>query len=507
MSGTWQALDPDHVYLNINSVAGASTTFLSTDPLAQYAENRNSAVITEPSQYKLAVVRVDLTGNRNLPLFIPSIATGQPNPWLTNYAITAKFETPAMVAPTVWPTTNTESLTVIGIGNPGSVFPFSVTITPAPGTDAGSFGTSICTAINQSVVPNVSNNALGEPTLTLTCGQNFSVYAFSQSAALAYGFEYSPSSIGPWVIQSTQISGSNWAVTFPRSPFLSPAVSAISSSTASLIWSPQTVGLLTPTAPLDHQEETVAYWTYDYQWFVKIFNAALASAINAALPSILPPPLTSMPSLVYSGSSKTFSLVAQASLVPTTATGYPQGLKLTLQFNELLQNLLMLPAQFDYSGNAQIDFTGAVPIAGTELVSLNNDFSPVASLWSPIQSIVFTATRYNARSELNSANIPVGTGNVGFSVGTSTSYETSQVLSDVIPNQTDASDWRAQTTLYSPTVLRWVDMTAAGVPLTSIDFGLAWRNRYTGSVIPLTMNPLSSFGVKLVFKHKGCIDA
>ena len=90
MYSSFEANNPEHVYINMSGAAGAFKTDLSTHPVATFTEPRNQMIVQDTQLYKLAVVRCDVTGARTLPLFIPSIQTNQPDPFLTNYQISVQ---------------------------------------------------------------------------------------------------------------------------------------------------------------------------------------------------------------------------------------------------------------------------------------------------------------------------------------------------------------------------------------------------------------------------------
>lgn len=304
-----------------------------------------------------------------------------------------------------------------------------------------------------------------------------------------------------------------------------------STATVALQWVPQAAGVSTPPGPNGDrgQARSAAYWCFDYQWFVTILNTALQSAWNTIAADISSQSSggivvrTKAPYVVYNASSRWFTLYADA--LSTSGQGKPftssgivspgvQELMTGIQMNELLANLMMFPATYDAQGNATLRFnaapvvsTGVSSASGTDSwVALSNDFSPVASLWSPVGSLVFLTQYFPIRSEVTSAPTVFGGSDIGVGASQGVGYDSQLILSDVIPNITDASDWRTQTVLYAPTVLRWVDMPCGNLPLDTVDFNLGWRNRFTGEVIPLTLNPMASFGVKVLLRRKDVVD-
>jgi hypothetical protein len=88
------------IYLNVSSIAPGSDT--PTQPEALYSEFRSQAILDgKASDYRLSVIRFQVTG-QELPLWIPSIKTGQPDPKLTNYqlALTMVYSAGPVVSPT-----------------------------------------------------------------------------------------------------------------------------------------------------------------------------------------------------------------------------------------------------------------------------------------------------------------------------------------------------------------------------------------------------------------------
>ena len=81
--------DPYHIYLDLNCINN-DTTGLASPPDLVFNEVRNSPILYNPSEYFLSVVRFTIQ-TPTLPIFIPSIQTGQSNPNLTNYKINMTY--------------------------------------------------------------------------------------------------------------------------------------------------------------------------------------------------------------------------------------------------------------------------------------------------------------------------------------------------------------------------------------------------------------------------------
>ena len=76
------------IYYNIDIVNGRTTsTGNQNDPIASFSETRDVPIVSDASQYKMSIIRFTMNGIKDLPLFIPTIEEGQPNPNKTVYKI------------------------------------------------------------------------------------------------------------------------------------------------------------------------------------------------------------------------------------------------------------------------------------------------------------------------------------------------------------------------------------------------------------------------------------
>jgi hypothetical protein len=575
------AIDPANIYINLSGSAAAQSTFASTDPTAVYEEKRNAPVISDASKYQLAIVRLDAS-SRNLPLFVPSIASRDPvtgvanfDRDLTSYAVTLTLATfsstpqtflvPAsqggyLVCTSYYPNGDVLSVLTVPL-----TLPADAGMTD-PALWAAWIQNQIVIAANALAVPDVVFKALvvtldNSGRLVYTCsaadlvaaGYSFAIDTFcSLDLAGAGGNPPHPSWYGmrniTWVLPTYDFGTGNpyysagpWTMTSLNGVIVSPnacagdpnELSATYSYTSNLRWIPQiTLGTAPPRSPAENggfQVDSLYYWGFDYQCFVDMVNAALYRAWDGVCALSIKgsgyAPRCKAPYVGFNAASKTFTMYEDAwgsssngvlsKLLRTPSAGlrWPFVEEVVdVQLNEILQNLLMFPASsVDRTGAATLNFANA-PFEQTSRpasssagwAALDNDFSPTAAMWSPVGSLVMMTQFFPVRHEVVSSPAMYGGDDVSSVLTASTpAYDSMPVLSDVIPNITDASDWRAQTILYSPTVLRWIDMPAGAFPLDTLDIRLGWRNRVTGAVTPLTMNPMSSFSVKIQLRLIG----
>jgi hypothetical protein len=257
------------------------------------------------------------------------------------------------------------------------------------------------------------------------------------------------------------------------------------------------------------------YWCYDYEWFATVINATLASLTQellAALPGITG---YKTPFIVYDNATSRFVLYADVLYTPhfqrAPSDSDPQGYPILISLNEPLQALLMLPAKYDSAGNADINWAQAMPcqspleLADRNWVSVTANVSPVGTGWSPITSIVFVSSRISVRNEAVSLPTVFGETDSGFGGVATFTQTTQQQITDIVPNITDALQWVSQSTIYQPSVLRYIDVLGVG-PLNKIDFQVFWKHRITGVCYPLSLNPLAAFEAKLLLKKKGVLS-
>jgi hypothetical protein len=80
-----------HVYMDINIINNDNS---SKAPInLTYRDTRDIAIIQDPSEYYLSVVRFHLDTQSALPLMIPQVQLAQNDPNLSVYSFTLKYQT------------------------------------------------------------------------------------------------------------------------------------------------------------------------------------------------------------------------------------------------------------------------------------------------------------------------------------------------------------------------------------------------------------------------------
>ena len=506
--------NPKRIYINLSASALSSSAQLGTDPEANFYTTRNVPILENASRYQLAIVRAAIQGQRNLPLLIASIATGQTNPYMTNYTVGLALTfggAPVAVPPLTGPPTF-RYIVVSSVGPDGSARGSATIAVPSgpASVDTAAVVATINAALLSSTdpllkfivcsetVPSYLTFTNGSPPPATPTGWTFTVSVQDTDAALFFGF-YS----GQFTVSSlTSLNG--LAVSLPAPCSYTAAVPQFSTRyVQNIMWLPQTPSLPSPPSPFDGQSsDNEAYWLYDYAWFARLMNTAFQTAYTEVVAQAtlagfsLPLSISGgAPRVVYVPSAKGFRLSAPVGLFD----GGVVTLDVTL--NEELANLMNWPGTYDASGNETLIWDSAVTTTattGAAMLTLTPDYPATGNAWSPIGSIVFGFSQWPARAEILSPPLQFGVGVAG---GNSSNDDTSQILSDVIPQVVDSSDYVSQNIIYSPQILRWIDMPGQNCPLRTLDFKVSWRNNLTGSILPLTLNPTASVSIKILLQR------
>ena len=512
--------NPEHVYVNLSASATSASAQLSVDPVANFFTTRFQPIVDRLEFYKMCIVRAAVQGCRNLPLLLASILQGQDDPYLTNWNITLSLTT----GPSA-------------ISTPPIAPPLQILVLNAYNADGSPYAALNIRVASSATISDVQIQlgdqlaASGIPffvaLLPSVVGSNYN-QLLNPSPSSYPGVWFSATYVNPIILPGGQTGAQFWGF-YPGEPILSsktsPSADRIvfplpcantggsgytTSNVQTIQWIPQVAGLPPPPSPvLKVDTGNEAYYLYDYAWFAKLFNTALSAAFNACVTSAtnagypVSPEVSVAPYIIYSSAARAFQLVA-----PAKMWNGGTGTTFSMTLNEELANLMNFPGTYDLSGNQKVLFDFAVPrvapFATTDQCVLTPDYPATGNAWSPIGSIVFGFSQWPARAEIVSPPVFYGPG--APSVNNS-SDATSNILTDVVPQILDASDLASQAILYSPQVLRWIDMPASGGGLRTLDFSVFWRDAQTGSLYPLSLNPTSSVSIKILLQRKDVQEA
>jgi len=525
---------PDYVYYNFDIINNRTSDLnqaglASPDPQIRFNETRDAPVVKDSSKYHFSIIRFTMNGaNRDLPLFIPNIQTGQPDPDLTTYKVAIAYQqqwnlangstyvstiiptpssiryatewTNTVLAPIpsdpltqqdltsryYWVTTYNQALTwfnagLLGAHNAGTTSP----LTP-PSANEGTYELfkTKWLADNGSLAefPYANFSAfqsdVNTPQITFNAStKRFSVFGDTD------GF-------GQRIIPFTSVANPyvyNNATTYPNLAYVySGAIWYQNTSGGNLTGvSPPAVGwtvvavppnFATPATPATSPQMRLFFNTNMYGLFanfpVEYYNRTDLTGFG------IPNPLT--PSGSY-----------------TAPAGYTYEL---LFINKFFQNLV----DFRLSPYAGTPPLGTVPVVYQSVYyQMEQDYQSIDSIWSPISSIVFTTTLLPVKTELIGQPLILGESNIGNSTATTQNAFQPIVTDIALDQQLDGADDYRQFLYYAPSAeYRLSDFTASKQEIRNIDIQVFWKNRLDSQLIPINMFNLTSVSIKMMFRHK-----
>ena len=453
--------EPDYLYYNCDIVNNKTDdiTFsgLATpDPQVRFNETRDTALIKDSSQYYFSIVRFTMNGpNRDLPLFIPNIQTGQADVNRTTYSVALSYQQS-------WNT----NLGVISFNltpNPTFITYASETQnatlapTPRPPLTEQDISSRYYFVYTYQHWLNLVNAAL------LTAHQ--ATYAAFQAAWAAY-----PGLTDPF-------------------PFANFAAFQARTQTPRFIFADESKPLFSIFFDSDGFGERL-------EPFIPIPYA----------PGVAGP--QTQPRLRFFMNTNMYGLFANfpntywnRTDIPGFPAAVPEGytneISVVNKFYSNVVDYRIAP----YTGVPPLGF---VPSTFQKVYwVIQQDYKSVDSLWSPIQSIVFTSSLLPVQNEAVGQPNVLGTGNIGDSAPTSRSAFQpiiTDIALDLAPGGAD--DYR-QFIYYAPSAeYRLADFAASKQEIRNIDIQVFWKNRLNNQLYPVDMFNLSSVSLKMMFRHK-----
>jgi hypothetical protein len=318
-------------------------------------------------------------------------------------------------------------------------------------------------------------------------------------------------------------------------------------STQPLIWVPETQDtLLAPipdasTCQTGQDITSRYYWCYTYSHWMEAWRVAAINAIaqiqtdfnsfwtTSGAPGAAPTLVTKPPNITFNPTNGLFTLYcdaysfgealclspAQQALNPSFADNIEIA---TLFFNN---NLYGMYSNFDnnYVNIGEKTNEIIVPnIIGQNLTTLTDPFTGVSTayylvqqdyeststLWSPIESIVFTSGLLPLVFEQTADPVRFGTGNDnGFASGRPAF---SPIITDVALTNENANAYRSYIQYAPQAEYRLASFHRSKQAITSIDIQVYYKNRLDGQLYPIQMFNGSSVSVKIMFRRRGVMN-
>ena len=310
-------------------------------------------------------------------------------------------------------------------------------------------------------------------------------------------------------------------------------------STQPVIYAPETLDQrLAPTPPPSStvSGQVIApsryYWVYCYSTAVALFNTTLAACLadiqtqfNAwylAQPGAVGPAPTlgtAAPRILYNPATNLFTIYSDVygfGGTSRTSIGGPADEACRLYFNAPLFGLL---ANFQNIYRGDVNLTNEILITNVGNLYQNaltvgaplnksfwltvQDYESTSTLWSPVDSIVFTSGLLPLNAESTSEPIRIGSANIG---NTQTSRAFEPIITDVSLDQTNANAYRGFFQYVPQAEYRIISTLRSRTPINSFDIACFWRCRLDGKLYPVQMFSGSSASIKVLLRRRGITD-
>ena len=202
--------------------------------------------------------------------------------------------------------------------------------------------------------------------------------------------------------------------------------------------------------------------------------------------------------------------VAQAGLSYEILTDWLFGAQTSQNTANTTKGLVALP----WLDNAATYFSTMPPVPASHLeygagagtgeprifYTIEQDYPSTSTLWSPIESIVFTTTLIPVVNEFVGAPARFGDSNDASSSTTQNAFQ--PLITDIALPMDSAAGYR-QFLEYAPNAeYRMISLSSSHQEIKNIDIQVYWKNRLDGNLVPVRMYNLSSISVKMLFRKK-----
>lgn len=443
-----QDKDPEYVYYNALIIDNRTgLTSQSQDPPVKFQETRSVPIIGDSSKYAFSIVRANLNGpNLYLPMFIPTIASGianiSNNINLTIYTVTMKITYRYVVASVVY-NFDTEATASI-IWEPENTAPV-IAEPPIPPVAAGTLTQDLG---NQYYWCYTYSHWLGLTNKALTAARDACNVAF----------------------RANYISPTGWNLPGPA---------------------PQT----------STQPPKIQYNPDDYKFSLYADSYGFGDPIPG-------------------GPNVNFGVGGVGSTATSYGTNAQEAAELWFNDNTFgmyanfpanYQNLslnkqwrlLVYPILFNnvFTVALPAAFQPPIPptIATISYYVMIQDYPSTSTLWSPIESIVFTSTMLPLVFEQVGAPVTLGDGNNTQQLGSDANFQ--PIITDISLTNTTSHDYKSFIQYLPTAEYRMTSLQRSKVAVGNIDIQIFWKNRLDGKLYPLFLYNGSSVSLKCMFRR------
>lgn len=458
------ARDPDVVYYNATLINNNTAAGNQDDPVVVFKETKDSAILSDTSQYEMSVRKVTMSGpQKTLPILIPQVEVVE-----VTDASGVKYTTIPDVNKTVYQVT----------------FGLLITGAAAPTNRAYVF--------SQNVTWFTENNSSApyprpQTTAPVPVGNTRNVPQAQQDISTDYYYCYS---YNHWLI------------------CLNNALSAAWTSAQAAMLADAGVASITRCPRFEFDEVTGLFSLYtDTATSVTAgTNGSLTELSFVGMNTNLEGLMTNFDTQFLGSSSLLSSTISPAVPSPSISGGFtPRGGSQTAFPENVIcvRNKSGTNIQLSIDPTTGVGYTSAPASLSTSYLSYvtTQDFPSTGSLWSPISEIVLTTASIPVRNEFVCAPIRFGVGNLGTLPAQQTAFQAVLVDFEIKDSQ-DTDSFRGYLK-YEPNLHKIVKLAPSKDELKTIDIFAYWRFRLTNQLIPLRIYNLGSITIQLMFRRVG----
>lgn len=451
-----QGSDPSVLYYDATIINNTTSDlgvggFAVANPQIRFNETRDVPLVKDTSKYQFSIVRFSMDGpNRDLPLFIPNIQTGQSDVNLTSYSVSMTFQQ-------TWQDSDGNTMAFV-------------------------------------IIP----------------PQTF--------------IEYVPENMNPLLAPTPAAPTTKQDIT-TRYYWLTSYESFVSQVNTAFLASHQTIYILFSLAWTHWQTGVGGTAAFPFATFAdfQAYGNTPIMQYNEPLFSILLDSKAFGPPIV--------PFVPIPLVPPITSTQLTQPI-MRLFFNTNMQGLFanfpntywniltingnVVPAGYTYEILAlnqaykgvvdwrQSPYMDYVPVAQQSVYyTVTQEYRSTDTLWSPIQSIVFTTALLPIRYESSAPPNVLGTGNIGDSAA-SNQAAFQPIITDITEDtgQFGAEVYRQFTNYIPSAEYRMQEFSSSQNSINTIDIQIFWKCRLDGQLYPMTIYNLGTVNFKLMLRLK-----
>ena len=246
------------------------------------------------------------------------------------------------------------------------------------------------------------------------------------------------------------------------------------------------------------------YYTYSYSHFCSLFNKAVLNAFTICVSQVVNP-LSKPPKLVYNGATNLFSLYCDSLGYGDDRTLTTESWTITFDANlyQLLRNFENIYTPNNQPSTNEIIvrnninniFTG---LDGTKYYVMTQDFPSTDTMWSPVQSILFTSSLLPIIPEQLGTPIIFSNNNNTNPITSQANFQ--QTITDIALPMYRSSDYKGFVE-FAPNPYRLISLSPSKQEIRQLDVSVFWKDR-SGVLTPMTLANGATVSLKIMFRKR-----